>query len=186
MILTDSLQRIAARELNVLKKSLAAVTGAAILALAGNAAAQDQNSTVKAKHGAWEIRCATQNPEACLMTQTGNNPEGQPVLQALVRKTPGLTGPQGQAVPAVFEVIAPIGVFLPAGVAIKIDGREIGRGAYRVCNPQACLVAEPVQQDFIDQLKKGSNAVMSITGANGETADIPISLSGFTKAYNGL
>lgn len=170
----------------MLKKSLAALTGFALLGTAGAAVAQDQNATVKATHGAWEIRCSTQNAQACLMSQTGNNPEGQPVIQTLVRKTPGLKGPQGQDVAAVFEVIAPIGVFLPAGVAIKIDGREVGRGAYRVCNPQACLVAEPVQTDFIDQMKKGSTATMTITASNGETADIPISLSGFTRAFGEL
>ena len=170
----------------MLKKSLAAIACVFGFATATPAVAQDQGSTVKATHGAWEIRCSTQSPDQCLMAQTGNNAQGQPVLQALIRKTPGLKSPQGQPIAAVVEVIAPIGVFLPAGVAIQIDGREVGRGVYRVCNPQACLVAEPVPEDFISQMKKGSNAVMTVTAANGETANITISLSGFTKAFNGL
>ena len=87
---------------------------------------------------------------------------------------------------AFVEVVAPIGVLLPAGVGISIDGRDIGRGIFQVCNPQACLVSEPVQNDFIDQMKKGNNATMRIVNASGQPTDISISLSGFTKAYNSL
>ncbi|MEL7462773.1 MAG: invasion associated locus B family protein [Pseudomonadota bacterium] len=170
----------------MIRKSLIALSGAALLGVSTPAVAQEPASTVRETHGSWDIRCANDNPQACLMAQTGNNAQGQPVIQALVRKTPGLKGPQGEDVAAVVEIIAPIGVFLPAGVQIKIDGREVGRGAYRVCNPQACLVAEPVAADFIDQLKRGSNAVMTIAASNGESADITISLSGFTKAFNSL
>ncbi|MEL6792609.1 MAG: invasion associated locus B family protein [Pseudomonadota bacterium] len=169
-----------------MKKTLFALAGAALFGFAAPATAQEAASSVRETHGSWDIRCANDNPQACLMSQTGNNAQGQPVIQAIVKKTPGLKGPQGEDVAAVVEIIAPIGVFLPAGVSIKIDGREVGRGAYRVCNPQACLVAEPVAADFIDQLKKGSNAVMTIAASNGETADISISLSGFTKAFNNL
>ena len=178
----------------MLKKSFVAIAAPIIAPIIGVffaaaptlAPAQDQGVTVKATHGAWEIRCATEDPKRCLMAQTGNNTEGQPVIQTIVRRTPDLKGPNGEAIAALVEVIAPIGVFLPAGVAIKIDGREVGRGVYRVCNPQACLVQEPVPDTFISAMKKGSNAVMTIAGSNGKTTDITISLSGFTKAYNGL
>lgn len=169
----------------VLKRTFAALlTGLALNN--APALAQDQNSTLKATHGAWEVRCSTQNAEACGLLQVGKNAEGQPVLQVTVRKTPGLKGPENVAIDAFIEIVAPIGVLLPAGVGIKIDGRDIGRGIFQVCNPQACLVSEPVQNDFIEQMKKGSNAVMRIMNASGSATDITISLSGFTKAYNSL
>ncbi|MEO0363488.1 MAG: invasion associated locus B family protein [Pseudomonadota bacterium] len=153
------------------------------------AAAQDQNqpaSTVKATHGSWEVRCGVENPDRCVMVQTGNNENGEPVLQAILSKAPGLEGPNGEEIAALMEIVAPIGVLLPAGVAVKIDGREVGRGGYRYCNPQACLVTEPIQDDFVNQLKRGSNAVFTLTALNGQTADITISLSGFTKAFNAM
>lgn len=169
----------------MLRKTFAALlTGLSLTA--SPSVAQDQNSTVKATHGAWEVRCSAQNPEACGLLQVGKNKEGQPVLQVTVRKTPGLKGPEDVPIDAFIEIVAPIGVLLPAGVAIQIDGRDIGRGVFQVCNPQACLVSEPVQNDFIEQMKKGSNATMRIMNASGAAADITISLSGFTKAYNSL
>ncbi|MEM7526001.1 MAG: invasion associated locus B family protein [Pseudomonadota bacterium] len=145
-----------------------------------------QNTTIKATHGAWEVRCSTENASACLMAQIGKNAEGAPVIQVLLRKTPNLKGPKGEPVSAVMEIFAPIGVFLPAGLAVKIDGAEVGRGIYRYCDPRACVVAEPIQDDFISKLKKGSNATMTIVSINNESANITLSLSGFTKAYNGL
>ncbi len=175
----------------MLKAALAiAVTSTALLAGASGLSAQTATpqpaTTLKATHGAWEVRCSAQNPEACVIAQTGNNAQSQPVLQILLRKTPGLKGPNDQPIAAVMEVIAPIGVFLPAGVAVAIDGKEIGRGVYRYCNPQACVVAEPLQDTFVNQLKGGTNAVMTVVGVNGEEAKITISLSGFTKAYGTL
>lgn len=173
-----------------IKATFALVIASASLSLfAGASLAQNaqQGSTVKAKHGAWEIRCSNQDANACLMAQTGNNKEGQPVIQALLRKTPGLTGPNNEAIEAVMEIVTPIGVLIPAGVGVKIDGAEVGRGGFRYCSPQACIVQEPIQADFVSKLKKGSGATMTLVSAtNGETAEIAISLSGFTKAYNGL
>jgi invasion protein IalB len=167
-----------------------ALAAAALLATApgGSAqtAAQQPSTTLKATHGDWEIRCSVQNPEACAMAQTGNNAQGQPVLQVLLRKTPGLKGPKDQPIAAVMEIIAPIGVFLPAGLAVAIDGKEIGRGVYRYCSPQTCVVAEPLQETFITQMKGGSNAVMTVVGVNGEAANISISLKGFTAGYGAL
>lgn len=155
-------------------------------AVAATAQSQAGGSTVKAKHGAWEIRCGVENPDTCLMAQTGNNDEGEPVLQALLRKTPNLKGPNGEAIAAVMEIVAPIGVLLPAGVAVTIDGKEIGRGGFRYCQPQACVVQEPIQDEFVNQLKRGAGAVMTLVGLNGTSLDVKISLSGFTKAYNSL
>lgn len=174
----------------MLKKTLALIAGIAGLSLAAAADAQQQppqvGSTLKATHGSWEIRCAEQNPGNCAMVQVGNNSEGQPVLQTILRKTPGATGPNGEKIAAIFEVVAPIGVYLPAGVGIKIDGAELGRGGYTVCYPQLCLMSQPVADSFITKMKAGNSAIFTLTRPNGQTTDITISLSGFTAAFNGL
>ena len=84
------------------------------------------------------------------------------------------------------EIDAPLGVFLPAGVEVKIDGAEIGRAAFQVCDSRACIASEPVPADFIEKMKKGNAATMTITALNGEKAEIAISLSGFTRGFNDL
>lgn len=153
------------------------------------AAAQDQaepNTTLKATNGAWEIRCSVPKPDACIMTQVGNRDDGKAVLRVALRKVDGAKGPKGEPIAAVLQIDAPVGVLLPAGVEVKIDGREIGRAAFQVCDGRACIASEPVAKEFVDQLKNGAKAVMSIMAVNGEKAEVSISLDGFTKSYNSL
>lgn len=170
--------------------SIAAAALFALIACAAPAAfaqAQEQpGSTLKATHGDWEIRCDAENAAACLMTQVGKRADGQPVVRVSLRKTPGAKGPNGEAIASVMQIDAPLGVLLTAGIALAIDGREIGRGAYKVCDGRACIASEPLADPFVSQLKAGSSAKMTLVGINGEKAEVTISLSGFTKAYDSL
>ena len=164
---------------------------AALFALAPLAASAQQGgaqpgSTLKETHGAWEIRCDVNAPENCILTQVGNRADGQPALRVALRSTPGAKGPNGVEIAAVIQIDAPLGVFLPAGVQVKIDGAEIGRAAFQVCDTRACIASEPVPADFIEKMKKGNASTMTITALNGETAEIAISLSGFTRGFNDL
>lgn len=178
---------------NVLRKTTAALF-AAMLGLAPQlAAAQDQQpaqqqqgTTLKATHGSWEIRCSTTQPDACVMAQIGKREDGQSVLRVAIRKTDGAKTPKGEPIAALLQIDAPLGVLLPAGVEVKIDGREIGRAQFQVCDGRACVASEPVAEDFIKQMKGGANAVMAIMALNGDKAEVQISLSGFTKAYDSL
>ncbi|MFV0476046.1 MAG: invasion associated locus B family protein, partial [Pikeienuella sp.] len=108
---------------------------------------QQQAATLKETHGAWEIRCAAAQPEACVMAQVGKRPDGQAVLRAAIRKTDGAKTPKGEPIAALLQIDAPLGVLLPAGVEVKIDGREIGRAQFQVCDSRACVASEPVAED---------------------------------------
>lgn len=175
------------------RKIIAALAAICIGVTASTALAQNQSAEdkpepakLKATHGDWEIRCDAKNENACLMTQIGKRGDGQSVMRVSLRKTDGAKGPNGEAIAAIMQIDAPLGVLLTAGVAVNIDGREVGRGAFQVCDTRACIASSPVAADFVNQLKKGSNAQMTIVGVSGEKADVRISLSGFTAAYNAL
>lgn len=168
------------------RNTLAAFVGIIAVAFAYGAAAQPVGGELKATHGSWEVRCAGENNAVCAMSQVAKNEQGQPVLQMLIRKVKDLKGPDGQPVDAVIEVFAPLGVFLPAGVGFKVDGRDIGRAVYRVCDTRACIVQEPVNAEFIGQLKKGAAAQLALVGINGKANEVQVSLSGFTKAFGSL
>ncbi|WP_340109542.1 invasion associated locus B family protein [Pikeienuella sp. HZG-20] len=173
----------------MLRKTTAALFAAALGFMPQIAGAQDQAqgaTTLKATNGAWEVRCSTAKPDACIMTQVGNREDGKPVLRVALRKTDGAKGPNGAPIAAVIQIDAPVGVLLPAGIEMKIDGREIGRAAFQVCDARACIASEPVPTDFVNQMKNGVKAVLSIMAVNGEKADVPISLSGFTKSFDSL
>lgn len=171
----------------MLRKSTAALFASLLCLAPLGAQAQNQpGSTVKATHGSWEIRCSNAKPDACMMSQVGKGAEGNALLAVSVQKTTGAKTPNGEPIAAVLQIEAPLGVFLPAGVEVTIDGTQIGRAGFTICNAQGCFVSEPVAEDFVNKMKNGSSAVMAVTGPNGEKASVNISLSGFTKAYNAL
>lgn len=171
--------------INKLLFAAAFVFGAATVA--NHASAQQQQQlNLKATHGAWEVRCAPDNANACLMVQDGKRSDGEVVIKVGMQNPKGATTPDGKVIAGVLTIEAPIGVALLPGVAIKIDGKEIGRAPFQFCSPSSCVVNEPVADQLIAQFKKGSNAVMTVVARNGEQAELTISLSGFTKAFNSL
>lgn len=155
--------------------------------LTGHAQNTEQpDAELKTTNGAWSIMCSKENKQNCVMTQLGNRADGKPVLRVTFRKTPDAKTPDGKPIAAVVKIDAPLGVLLPAGVRIDIDGREIGRAQFQVCDSRACIASEPVPPQFVDQMKAGAKSVMTLTAVNGETAPVEISLNGFTKSFNDL
>lgn len=151
------------------------------------AVAQQAAATVeKTKHGAWAIRCLETDANVCAMTQIGNNAEGEPLLRAEFHKAQKPQTSEGRTVVGRMVITAPIGVLLPAGVTLSIDGRKTGAAGYQLCNPAQCIVAELISTEFIAELKKGSNIKMTVRGVDGKESSATLSLSGFTKAFNSL
>lgn len=169
------------------RKTSAAILIAALGFMPLAASAQEGGgTTLKTTNGAWEIRCSEAQPENCVMSQVGNRADGKAVLRVALRKTPGAKGPKGEAIAAVIQIDAPLGVLLPAGVEVTIDGTPIGRAGFQVCDGRACIASEPVPADFVNKMKAGSKAVMTVLAVNGEKASIDISLNGFTKSFDSL
>lgn len=162
---------------------------AALMALASAPASaqQGQETVLKETHGAWEVHCATSDQSKCYISQIGNGADGKPLVRVRVQKTPGLKGPEGQDIAAMIQIQTPLGVLLTAGLSLEIDGGKPGLAPYRFCTPKNCVVEEPVADQLVERMKKGATAKFSVVSAlSGERASADLSLSGFTKAYNGL
>lgn len=157
---------------------------------ATGAVAQQQGAPqtlLKATHGAWEVHCLADNDRACYMSQVANGGNGKPLVSVRIQKTPNLKGPKGEAIPAVIQIQAPLGVLLTAGLSLQVDAAQPGLAPYKFCTPQNCVVEEPVSDELIGRMKKGSAAKMGVISAlNGEKSEANVSLSGFTRAYDSL
>lgn len=84
------------------------------------------------------------------------------------------------------RVMAPIGVFLPTGVALEIDGQAVGRVPFTRCIPQMCVAFAEASAPTLDKMKKGSKANFIIYEGPGAGVSLPISLKGFTAALTEL
>ncbi|MGF1552389.1 MAG: invasion associated locus B family protein [Paracoccaceae bacterium] len=154
-----------------------------LAALTLPAGAQEAGDELRATYGDWQVRCAT-GTDRCAIAQVGQGPQGNDVLEVRVRKLDGATGPNGETFPAAIQILTPLGVALKAGVRVQVDGNEQRAAAFEVCAQGGCIVREPMQSDFLNELKGGATATLTIVAAPRREIVVPISRSGFTRAFN--
>lgn len=152
------------------------------LAPSGNGAGSQVSTT---KVGAWDVACPPRGTN-CAMAQVGEDASGTPVLEMVIRKLEEPLEVGETTAIAVLDVITPLGVVLIEGLAVSIDGGRAESAPFKICTEQGCLVREPIDEDLVNRLKRGNSAVVSVIAANQGEVKATLSLSGFTKAYNGL
>ena len=119
---------------------------------------------------------------ACGMVQTARNAERQNIALTLVL----MSGTQQGKPVTMMRVMAPIGVFLPTGVALEIDGAAVGRVPFTRCLPQVCIAFAEATTQTIEKLKKGNKANFIISEAPGLNITLELSLKGFTAGFDAL
>ena len=163
----------------------AKLLSASLLALATlllGPAAQAQG-VVKAKYGDWELRCETppgaQKEQCAIIQSVAAEDKPNVNLVVIVLKTADGKG-------RLLRVIAPLGVLLPSGLGLNMDGADIGRAGFVRCLLSGC-VAEVVMEDkLLDQLKSGKTATFVIFQTPEEGVGIPLNLTGFKEGYEKL
>ena len=131
----------------------------------------------------WVVRCGRPNeqaPELCEMQQLVDS-EDRTVMAVAVARVPGTTD-------LGLLIVLPLGIVLPAGVALQIDGgAEIPLQVDR-CERQGCRIEMLLEPDLVNRLKAGSRATVFFEAPDpqGERQRlaVPISLLGFTAALN--
>ena len=84
------------------------------------------------------------------------------------------------------RVLVPIGVYLPTGVALEIDGAAVGRAPFVRCRPQICEAFAEVSPESLAKMKKGTAANFIVYEAPGLGIPMKISLEGFSAALDNL
>jgi invasion protein IalB len=159
------------------ERLLAALLGLGLCALPLPALAQ---GVVKAQYGDWQMSCDTPpgaSFEQCAIIQNVTA-EDQPNvgLSVIVLKTA-----DRQA--RLLRVLAPLGVLLPNGLGLNIDGTDMGRVAFVRCLPNGC-VAEVIMDDaLLAKLSTGSTAIFVVFRTPEEGIGIPVSLNGFADGF---
>lgn len=136
----------------------------------------------QSKEGAWNVACDTEGKN-CAMAQIGNDSNGTPVLEMVIRKLAEPLEVGERTAIAVLDVITPLGVVLTEGLAVTIDKGQQETAPYQICTEQGCLVREPIDNDLVNRFKRGNNASISVVAANQGEVSANISLNGFTKAF---
>ena len=154
-----------------------AVAGLIVISLAPPAMAQrNVDGRVKAQHGDWQVVCKDPPPGAknavCALVQS---------VTAEDRNNVGLTVyfQRFSNGTRVLRVFAPLGVLLPPGLGLKIDGQDVGHAPFLRCHSFACYAQVVVEDKLVERLSNGKSAVFIIFQTEEAGIGIPISLAGF-------
>ncbi len=166
---------------------LKSATAAAAFGLAAISTAQAQESgVVTATHGDWEIICSSTDNKLCVMQQAHKSAEGRPLAVIKIARLADRNLADGTKIPAQLEVLVPLGVVLTNGLSFQVDSKENRIAPYRFCAQAGCRVLEPITDSFVAEMKGGNSAKLSFRTVDGKTREAPMSLKGFTKAYDAL
>jgi invasion protein IalB len=132
----------------------------------------------------WVVRCGPQvpgAPDTCEMVQQRQDEQGQTVLAVAVGKI-------SESNEAGMLIILPLGIWLPPGVIVKVDGGEELPGRIERCERRGCQVELLLDPKALAVLKNGreANVLFHIYDEQGvpKVVGVPFSLLGFTAALN--
>ncbi|MEP0943615.1 MAG: invasion associated locus B family protein [Rhizobiaceae bacterium] len=140
-------------------------------------------SNSNSRHGAWSIICdvppGASTEQCALMQNVVAEDRPEVGLSVVVLKTADNKA-------RILRVLAPLGVILPNGLGLNVDGKDMGRASFVRCVSDGCFAEVILKDDLLNTLKSGQNATFIIFASPEEGIGIPVDLSGFGDGYNNL
>jgi invasion protein IalB len=156
--------------------------------LPGDPAASNSQSLLveqgvqKAQYGDWRILCeaATGDGAArCALVQNIESAERPGFgLVVMILKTPDDK--------TRMRIAAPLGIFLPPGLGLRIDGEEVGNVPFWFCRPFACETEAIISSQIMEKLKRGDEALFVLFERPDKGTGLIVSLSGFHAGHQAL
>ncbi|MBI1621985.1 invasion associated locus B family protein [Aquamicrobium sp. cd-1] len=163
---------------------ITAVAGAMMLAMPASAQQQQQQQgVVRSTHGSWSIICDTPggaSSEQCAMMQNVVAEDRPEVgLSVVVLRTADKSA-------EILRVLAPLGVLLPNGLGLNVDGKDIGRAYFVRCFQDGCYAEVILEEPLLGLLKTGTAATFIVFQTPEEGIGIPVDLDGFSAGFAAL
>jgi invasion protein IalB len=116
--------------------------------------------------------------QLCLTIQEIRADTGQFIASATVRTI------DGDAKKSLITAVPP-GMLLQPGLRVTIDEGPQQEMKYGICFPNACYGELEINDEFIGKLKAGGRLIITTLNQQGKPVNFPMTLAGFTKAYDG-
>jgi invasion protein IalB len=149
------------------------------IALAGPVAA-DPPAAYGARRAAeitfrdWRLACLGQD---CVIRAWVRGADGTAVLALAA-------WPQGEG--GYLTVDTSLGLFLPDGLRIDLGDTPARLAPWRTCDAAGCYAVAPVDAAFLAALQRERTAEVTLTLVEGVRVRLPVSLLGFTAAWEAL
>ena len=143
------------------------------------------------RHGKWVVQCDGLPKNATPEQKKARGCAVIQIAQSVKQKGVGVSLiigklKQGGKTATMMRVMAPIGVFLPTGIALEIDGQAVGRVPFTRCLPQTCMAFAEARKQTLAKMKKGKKGNFIIYQAPGVGIPLKLDLAGFTAAMTAL
>jgi len=137
---------------------------------------------VRSDHGTWQIRCDNKSGpgvDICALMQsvTAKNNPNIGITIILQKHKNNKT---------ILRVQAPLGVLLPGGLGLNVDGKDLGRTTFLRCLPSGCLADVPLEKKILKLFKSGKKATFVVFETPKKGIGLPVSLTGFTAGFKAL
>lgn len=166
--------------MHVFQKSLILISMIVGLFASATSASFAQGA-VKSSHGAWSMVCETPpgaaNEQCALMQNVVAQDRSEVGLSVVILRTA-----DGKS--EIMRVLAPLGVLLPNGLGLNVDGKDIGRAYFVRCFQDGCYAEVILEGQLLEDLKKGTTATFIVFQTPEEGIGIPVDLSGFSDGYS--
>lgn len=104
---------------------------------------------------------------------------GQRLLTAEIQRRTDAEG-------AVMQVTLPHGLFLPAGVAMAVDGEALDPLVVQTCDPNGCYAGLAMPPELIARFEAGSGLAFAIEDLKRRRIEMTLRLDGFAEAWANL
>ncbi|WP_099865192.1 invasion associated locus B family protein [Pararhizobium haloflavum] len=143
----------------------------------------EQPGAVRSNHGAWSIVCDQEagapNEQCALMQNVIAEDRPEVGLSVVVLKT---ADDQGR----ILRVLAPLGVLLPNGLGLNVDGEDIGRAYFVRCFTDGCYAEVILEDELLQTMREGTTATFIVFQTPEEGIGIPVDLDGFGEGFDAL
>jgi invasion protein IalB len=86
----------------------------------------------------------------------------------------------------ILRVLAPLGVLLPNGLGLNVDGKDIGRAYFVRCFADGCYAEVVLEDELLKTFRSGASATFIVFQTPEEGIGIPVDLKGFAEGYDAL
>jgi invasion protein IalB len=138
---------------------------------------------VKATFGAWKLRCAQlagAKDEKCALVQYLNL-EDKPNMNMAVIFMKSFNSPEKK-----LRIVAPLNVYLPAGLGLKVDNNEIGNIKFTKCWKFGCGADAVIDDTLMTRLLNGKTASFIVFPTPEYGVGFPAPLNGFSEGVKAL
>lgn len=119
----------------------------------------------------WQVIC---DAEGCRMAQSLIAEAGQkPVMSVRIFANPQPT----------MLISLPLGIFLKPGLLLQIDDNTAESHAFEICDANGCHAGILLEDGLLTRMRKGQLAFVEFQDNQRRPIRLPVSLSGFTAAY---